>query len=534
LRAMLKRYTSECRFGPALAAALALSLCLASRAGAADASCEAFSLSAAAAGAGAGPAAGALDTPGVQPAAPPRLDPKLVQNQGVDGAIIRIPEGRQSAVMNRASGEALLVLPKLPSGKLADDFTLGAGAKIVDSFWSPVLCATLVRVRGPRDATPQDLVPRVAPPALVLPHSRYRTSAAKVRAADPPKTQGPDPYLPFQLGLAQLGVMQARGRTDGRGVRVALLDSAPDVRHRELARVRMVPLEAGPPAAPPHPGTLMAGLIAAIESNAFGIVGVAPGADLIAIPVCTPVGDGTSDECDLYDVLRGIDEAWKQEATILNLSLAGPPDPLLQRAVTRLLELGAVVVAAAGNGSSSLPAYPAAYRWRSRSGRAALRARKPRPLGLSRRPGRRGALHHAGRLLRLRERHQPRRRAGERRSGAAYVGGARYGAHAHGAARDRARHARARLGGDGLAGKRRRASGADRLRRAEGPRPELRRQRDEPALGRERPYLGGRLSDSFASSAVQPPDAPRRARGRYRHPEYSEKRALKAGIRSGR
>jgi thermitase len=105
----------------------------------------------------------------------------------------------------------------------------------------------------------------------------------------------------------------------------------------------------------------MAGLIAAIENNAFGIVGVAPGADLMAIPVCTPVGDGTSDECDLYDVLRGIDEAWKQEATILNLSLAGPPDPLLQRAVTRLLELGAVVVAAAGNGGSSLPTYPAAY-----------------------------------------------------------------------------------------------------------------------------------------------------------------------------
>jgi thermitase len=155
--------------------------------------------------------------------------------------------------------------------------------------------------------------------------------------------------------------MQARGRTDGHGARVALLDSAPDLTHRELARVRIVALEGGPPAAPSLHGTLMAGLIAAIENNAFGITGVAPGADVLAIPVCTPVGDGSSDECDLYDVLRGIDLAWKQEATILNLSLAGPPDPLLQRAVTRLLELGAVVVAAAGNGGSTLPAYPAAY-----------------------------------------------------------------------------------------------------------------------------------------------------------------------------
>ncbi len=348
------------RIAPAVAAALALSPAFAPRAAAADASCEAFSLSAAAGAGGAGSAA-ALDSPGVQSAATPPAAARLARDEKVDGAIVRIPEGRQPSVMSRAPGEALLVLPKLPSGELADDFTLGPDAKIVDSFWSPVLCATLVRVRGPRDATPQDLVPRAAPPAVVLPHSRYRTSAGEPRPAPAPKTTGPDPYRPLQIGLAQLGVMQARSRTDGHGVRVALLDSAPDVAHRELTRVRLVPLEGGPPAAPALHGTLMAGLIAAIENNAFGITGVAPGAELVAIPVCTPLEGGTSDECDLFDVLRGIDVAWKEQATILNLSLAGPADPLLQRAVMRLLDLGAVVVAAAGNGGGSLPAYPAAY-----------------------------------------------------------------------------------------------------------------------------------------------------------------------------
>lgn len=349
------------RLATAVAAAFVLGSAVAPSALAADASCEAFSLSAAAAGEGASSGAAALDAPGVMPAAVPPEADRRARDAAVDGAIIRIPEGRQPSVMNRAPGEALLVLPKLPSGELADDFTLGPDAKIVDSFWSPVLCATLVRIRGPRDATAEDLVPRAAPPAVVLPHHRYRTSAAATRPAPAPKTEGPDPYRSLQLGLAQLGVMQARSRTDGRGARVALLDSAPDVSHRELTHVRVVPLEGGPPATPALHGTLLAGLIAAVENNAFGITGIAPSADLVAIPVCTPLEGGASDACDLFDVLHGIDVAWKEQAGIVNLSLAGPPDPLLQRAMMRLLDLGTVVVAAAGNAGSSEPTYPAAY-----------------------------------------------------------------------------------------------------------------------------------------------------------------------------
>jgi len=358
---MPNRSHSERRIGPALAAALGLVLILSPRPARAEATCEASSLAAATAAAGSASPAGAIDAPGVQAAASAARDATLLANEKVDGAIIRIPEGRQPPTMNRVAGEALLVLPKLPSGALANDFTLGPNAKIVDSFWSPVLCATLVRVRGPRDATLDELIPHVAPPAVALPHSRYRTSAAKVRPAPAPEIHGPDPYRPLQLGLAQLGVMQARGRTDGRGVKVALLDSAPDVKHRELKHVRIVAIDGGPPATPALHGTLMAGLIAAIENNAFGITGIAPAAELIAVPVCATEGDGTADACDLYDVIRGMDVAWSQEASILNLSLAGPPDPLLQRAIARLLELGAVVVAAAGNGGSALPAYPAAY-----------------------------------------------------------------------------------------------------------------------------------------------------------------------------
>jgi subtilisin family serine protease len=104
----------------------------------------------------------------------------------------------------------------------------------------------------------------------------------------------------------------------------------------------------------------MAGIIAAAENNGFGIVGLAPGVDLVAVPVCK-AGAAGGDECPLYDLLRGMDAAWQAEAQILNVSLVGPPNALLERAMARLDELGVVVVAAAGNEDTDEPRYPAAY-----------------------------------------------------------------------------------------------------------------------------------------------------------------------------
>jgi subtilisin family serine protease len=60
-------------------------------------------------------------------------------------------------------------------------------------------------------------------------------------------------------------------------------------------------------------------------------------------------------------VLKGVDRAWEAGADVINLSIVGPDNPLLARSMDRLEELGAVVVAAAGNEASSEPRYPAAY-----------------------------------------------------------------------------------------------------------------------------------------------------------------------------
>ena len=262
-------------------------------------------------------------------------------------------------------GEALVAIPKGSDGLVPSDLELAPGAKLVGSFFSPVLCATIARIEGPKDVAPEALVESAPEGAAVVGHPEYTVAATEVRAFDP--SAPPDPYRPYQYALTQLDAERAWNVSAGEGATIALLDSAPATAHEELTHVELVPAEgpdagdgAATPAAALH-GTLMAGVIGAQHGNGVGISGVAPGARVIAVPVCAPRGDGTADRCPLYDVLRGIDAAWEADADVLNLSLVGPSNPLLERSVARMERLGRLVVAAAGNEGTSTPRYPAAY-----------------------------------------------------------------------------------------------------------------------------------------------------------------------------
>lgn len=295
-------------------------------------------------------------------AAPMRLasaEPGVAPAQPQGGAITSLPEPPAQDVA-APRGEALLALPKDASGAIPSDVVLAPGARIASSYWSPVLCATVARVVGPPELEPAALVPGLPPTAAVVPNSVYATAQAELEPAPLP-VRGPDPYRPLQYALDQLGVERAQSVSNGAGVRVALLDSAPAPRHRDLPPIELLALEDGPSAETGAHGTLIAGVLAAIPGNAFGIAGVAPGAGILAVPVCTPLGDSASDRCLLYDMLRGVDRAFEAEAHVVNLSLVGPANPLLERSMARLDELGVLVVAAAGNEGTDEPRYPAAY-----------------------------------------------------------------------------------------------------------------------------------------------------------------------------
>ncbi|MGH7337099.1 MAG: S8 family peptidase, partial [Myxococcota bacterium] len=274
-----------------------------------------------------------IEAPRIAQLAPSEEPGVMGSHVGVaEGAIVSLAESRDEVVEQQAGGEALLVLPKRPDGTLAHDYRLAPGARIVDSFWSPVLCATIARVVGDRLSDPYDLVAKLPSDAAGVPNHVYTGAADRVSPA-------PDSYRGLQHSFDQLGVEAAHSVSTGAGVRVAVLDSAPQTDHPDLPPVRVAKIDRGPHGVGVH-GTLTTGVIAAIPNNGFGITGVAPSAEVIAIPVCTPLGATPRDSCGLFDLLRGLDLAWKERAQVLNLSLVGPANPLLERAVNRLDDLG--------------------------------------------------------------------------------------------------------------------------------------------------------------------------------------------------
>ena len=299
-----------------------------------------------------GVAAGDVSEEGITPGAGP---------SGL-GQIIQLPAAKasESASSDGAPSEAILALPKNEAGQISSDFELGPGASITSSFFSPVICATVARVSGPPGTPLTQLVTVVPEGSALVANDFYASAAAEVAPAAAVPPGEPDPYASLQYGLAISGVREARGLSTGQGVKIALLDSAPEAGHTDLSASQIQPLEgADAPEVGVH-GTLMAGVINAIEGNGFGIAGLAPDAELISIPICRPSG-AAGGQCTIYDLLQGLDSAWDAEAHIVNLSLSGPPNILLERGVARLEELGAVVVAAAGNEGTDRKRYPAAY-----------------------------------------------------------------------------------------------------------------------------------------------------------------------------
>jgi subtilisin family serine protease len=129
---------------------------------------------------------------------------------------------------------------------------------------------------------------------------------------------------------------------------VAVVDSGVDATHPELAgqlaaRENFVDGQAY--AAEPH-GTAVAGIIVAHADNGIGIRGVAPAAHVLALRACSEQGPGGA-HCDSFSLGKALNFAILHKPDIINLSLTGPPDRLLQRLVEAALGRGIRVVGAA-------------------------------------------------------------------------------------------------------------------------------------------------------------------------------------------
>jgi subtilisin family serine protease len=173
-----------------------------------------------------------------------------------------------------------------------------------------------------------------------------------------------DPYATLQYGARAIRADLAHRWATGQGVKVAVVDTGVDTKHPDLHGriIRTINFVEGGErtfARDSH-GTAVAGVIAATADNKVGIFGIAPQADIVAVKACWQPAPGThAAMCSSWTLAKAIDFTILVGAQLLNLSLTGPPDPLLARLLAKAVAGGITVVAAALEEGEQAPGFPA-------------------------------------------------------------------------------------------------------------------------------------------------------------------------------
>ena len=148
----------------------------------------------------------------------------------------------------------------------------------------------------------------------------------------------------------------------GAGVKVAILDTGIDLTHPDLvanidASLGLNCMTSGPPQDGHGHGTHVAGIVAA-DDNGFGVVGVAPDAQVVPIKVLDDTGHGEwSNLICAIDYLTGLmtDDDPSNDVRVANMSLGDTgdigscDDGFVREAICTSVAAGITYVAAAGN-----------------------------------------------------------------------------------------------------------------------------------------------------------------------------------------
>lgn len=219
-------------------------------------------------------------------------------------------------------------------------------------YTSTLLNARVARFRIPDTRSVADVLSQLATDVRVTeaqPNYVFLASGA-AQAQTLPVPQ----YAPEKLNLAA-----AHKIAQGKRVIVAVIDTAVDDTHPALAGAISGKFDAiGDTAvvADLH-GTAIAGIVGARAD----LMGVAPASSLLGIRAFETTDNG-SPQSHTMALLKSLDFAVASGARVVNMSFAGPNDPLLGRAIKAAVGKGVVAIAAAGNGGpNAKPFYPAAY-----------------------------------------------------------------------------------------------------------------------------------------------------------------------------
>jgi subtilisin family serine protease len=270
------------------------------------------------------------------------------------------PPRATPAPIAAATGETVdrVVVVALAAGadrSIERGIATAAGVTIESGYDSPVLGLRLVRLRVPAGRPVGDVLAQLAQDGDVIsaqPEFVFRTiggaGAARSGGAGVP-----------QYAVDKLRLAEAHRIATGRRVRVAVIDTALDALHPELEGAISGSFNAlgEPRPVPEAHGTAIAGILAARAS----LKGIAPAAEVLSASAFKTSGEGGARSSTLA-LVKAIDWALASGARVVNMSFAGPEDPLLAKAIAAAAGQGLVLIAAAGNaGPGAPPAYPAAW-----------------------------------------------------------------------------------------------------------------------------------------------------------------------------
>jgi len=170
-----------------------------------------------------------------------------------------------------------------------------------------------------------------------------------------------DPLYPLQPSAQAWHLADVHKIATGRGVEIAEIDTGVERDHPDLrGRVALGRdfVDGRDEIAELH-GTAVAGIIAARADDGLGVAGIAPESRLLALRACWEAAGRAV--CNSFTIAKALQFALDQKAQVINLSLGGPRDRLLERLLDVALARSVTVIGAV---DPALPdgGFPASYR----------------------------------------------------------------------------------------------------------------------------------------------------------------------------
>jgi hypothetical protein len=225
--------------------------------------------------------------------------------------------------------------------------------RLVDSWLMPALGVDCYVMRARDRVSRTSLVERLSADPRV--ESAQATNLFHVLAHN-------DPLYPLQPVATPWHLAALHRFATGKTVKVAQVDTGVDTQHPDLAGQVALSRDFvdGRDPVETH-GTAVAGIIAARADNGVGIAGVSPDATLLALRACWDrPGDGAEALCSTFTLAKALQFALERNAQVINLSIGGPQDRLVERLLDVAVARGISIVAA--DSETRETAFPASYK----------------------------------------------------------------------------------------------------------------------------------------------------------------------------